>query len=271
MYVLSKDKVLTVLGGLCEGQSIRSLERLTGVNRNTIMSWLVRAGEASQRVLDEKIQGITAKYVQADELWSFIGKKANSPEYAGQVMNGYKGEAWTFVAIDADTKLVISYVMGNRDMQGAYRLMTDLRRRTTGAFQLTTDGFVAYRDAAELAFGTDVHFGQLMKVYRGDDVVGARPVVVAGNPDVAKISTSYVERNNLTMRMSVRRLARKTSAFSKKADNHLAALRLYFGYYNFCRWHRTLKMTPAMAAEITDHAWTLEELVEGALHKWRSN
>ena len=149
--------------------------------------------------------------------------------------------------------------------------MTDLRHRIVGQFQLTTDGFVAYRDAAELAFGTDVHFGQLMKVYSGDDVVGARPVVVAGTPDVAKISTSYVERNNLTMRMSVRRLARKTSAFSKKSENHLAALRLHFGYYNFVRWHRTLGMTPAMAAGITNHAWTLEELVGEALNKWRSN
>ena len=183
-------------------------------------------------------------------------------------MNGYKGEAWVFVAIDADTKLVISYVMGNRDAANAYRLMTDLRRRTTGEFQLTTDGFSAYRDAAELAFGTDVHFGQLMKVYSGDEVVGTRPVVVAGTPNVAKISTSYVERNNLTMRMSVWRLARKTSAFLKKAANHVAALHLYFAYYNFCRWHRTLKMTPAMAAGLTNHPWTIEELVQGALKKW---
>lgn len=271
MNVLSKDKVLMILSGLVEGHSIRALERTMSVNQNTIMSWLVRAGEASQRVLDEKIQGISTRYIQADELWSFIGKKSNDSEYSGAVMNGYKGEVWTFVAIDADTKLVISYVMGHRDMNSAYRLMTDLRRRVVGQFQLTTDGFVAYRDAAELAFGTDVHFGQLMKVYSGDDVVGARPVVVAGTPDVDHISTSYVERNNLTMRMSVRRLARKTSAFSKKSENHLAALRLHFGYYNFVRWHRTLGMTPAMKAGITDHTWTLEELVQGALKKWGSN
>src|SRR3989338_8325687 len=145
MYVLSKDKVLTILSGLVEGQAIRALERITGVNQNTIMSWLVRAGEASQRVLDEKIQGISTKYVQADELWSFIGKKGNDSEHAGAVMNGYKGEAWTFVAIDADTKLVISSVTGHRDMGNAYRLMADLRRRIVGQFQLTTDGFVAYR------------------------------------------------------------------------------------------------------------------------------
>lgn len=148
MYVLRKEKVLTILSGLVEGHSIRALERMTGVNQNTIMSWLVRTGEASQQVLDEKIQGIATKYVQADELWSFIGKKENDPEHSGAVMNGYKGEAWTFVAIDADTKLVISYVMGHRDMAHAYRLMTDLRRRVVGQFQLTTDGFVAYREAA---------------------------------------------------------------------------------------------------------------------------
>ncbi len=158
MYVLSKEKVLTILSGLVEGHAIRALERMTGVNQNTIMSWLVRAGEA-----------------------------------------------WTFVALDADTKLVISYLVGDRNIPTAYRLMQDIRRRTAGMFQLTTDGHVMYRDAAELAFGSDLNYGQLMKVYSGDDVVGARPVVVAGNPDVKKISTSYVERNNLTIRMSVRR------------------------------------------------------------------
>ncbi|MBI3088340.1 MAG: DDE-type integrase/transposase/recombinase [Candidatus Omnitrophica bacterium] len=265
MYVLRKEKVLTILGGLVEGHSIRALERMTGVNQNTIMSWLVRAGDSCHRLLDAKIQNIQAKYVQADELWSFIGKKEADPEHIGAVMNGYKGEVWVFVALDADTKLVISYILGHRDTASAYRLMMDLRRRLVGEFQLTTDGLLAYRDAAELAFGTEVHFGQLMKIYRGDEVVGARPVVVAGNPNVEKISTSYVERNNLTMRMSVRRLARKTSAFSKKSENHLAALHLYFSYYNFCRWHRTLKMTPAMAADLTDHLWTMEELVSGAL------
>jgi IS1 family transposase len=175
-----------------------------------------------------------------------------------------------YVALDADTKLVISYLIGARDAITAYRMMLDVRRRTTGTFQLTTDGHTMYKEATERAFGSEVHFGQLMKVYSGDDVVGARPVVVAGTPDVAKISTSYVERNNLTIRMSVRRLTRKTSAFSKKAANHVAALHLFFAYYNFCRWHRTLKMTPAMAAGLTDHPWTMEELVAGALKRWGS-
>ena len=271
MYVLSKEKVLTILGGLCEGQSIRSLERLTGVNRNTIMSWLVRAAEAAETVSNHYLRNLKVNFVQADELHSFIGKKVADDGPKGAVMNGYKGEAWVFVALDADTKLVISYLIGHRDTATAYRLMKDVRDRTVGTFQLTTDGHPMYRDAAELAFGSEMHFGQLVKIYSGDDVVGARPVVVAGNPDVAKISTSYVERNNLTIRMSVRRLARKTSAFSKKSEHHLAAVRLHFGYYNFVRWHRTLGMTPAMAAGITNHPWTLEELVSEALTKWGSN
>lgn len=199
--------------------------------------------------------------------YSFIGRKTTDPAHEFSLVNGYKGEAWVFVALDADTKLVISYLVGQRDIATAYRLMEDVRRRTSGTFQLTTDGHVMYRDAAELAFGSELHYGQLMKVYSGDDVVGARPVVVAGTPDIAKISTSYVERNNLTIRMSVRRLTRRTSAFSKKAANHVAALHLYFAYYNFCRWHRTLKMTPAMAAGLTDHPWTMEELVSGALRR----
>ena len=268
MYVLSKDKVLTVLGGLVEGQSIRSLERQTEVNRNTIMLWLLRAGTAAEAVSNRLIRGVQPRYIQADELHSFIGKKVADPNHSFSLTNGYKGEAWVFVAIDADTKVVISYLVGQRDMATAYRLMRDVRRRTVGTFQLTTDGHYMYRDAAELAFGAELHFGQLMKVYSGDEIVGSRPVVVAGTPDVAKISTSYVERNNLTMRMSVRRLTRKTSAFSKKAANHVAALHLYFAYYNLCRWHRTLKMTPAMAAGLTDHPWTMEELVAGALKKW---
>lgn len=176
-------------------------------------------------------------------------------------MNGYKGEAWVFVAIDAETKLVPSFQVGHRNGYTALRLMSDLRKRVVGEFQLSTDGFRAYVDAAEIAFGTEVHFGQLVKIYSGDECIGARPTVVAGFPKTDKISTSYVERNNLTMRMSVRRIARKTNAFSKKSENLLAALNLHFAHYNFCRVHRTLKMTPAMAAGLTNRIWNLEELV----------
>ena len=200
----------------------------------------------------------------------YIGRKTTDPTYKFSLTNGYKGKAWVYVALDAETKLVISYLIGQRDTATAYRLLREVRERTLGTYQLTTDGHLMYRDAAELAFGTELYFGQLMKVYSGDEIMGSRPVVVAGTPDVSRISTSYVERNNLTIRMSVRRLTRKTSAFSKKAANHVAALHLFFAYYNFCRWHRTLKMTPAMAAGITNHAWTLEELVASALTKWGS-
>ena len=264
MNVLSREKILILLNGLVEGQSIRSLERMIGIHRDTIMRWHVRAGQAAQKVLDEQIKGLKVNYVQADELWTFIGRKEN-PEYHGLVMNGYSGEAWVFVALDAESKLVITHTVGHRNSYTALRLMSDLRKRIIGEFQLSTDGFRAYVDAAEIAFGTEVHFGQLVKIYSGDECIGARPTVVAGYPRLDKISTSYVERNNLTMRMSVRRIARKTNAFSKKSENLLTALSLHFGHYNFCRIHRSLKMTPAMAAGITDHIWSLEELVEGAL------
>lgn len=166
MNTLSKEKILILLHGLVEDQSIRSLERITGIHRDTIMRWHVRAGQAAQKVMDEQIRGIKSNYIQADELVGFIGKK-NAPEYKGLVMNGYKGEAWVFVALDADTKLVISYLVGNRDIPTAYRLMQDVRRRTARTFQFTTDGHVIYRDAAELALGSGSHYGQLMKVYGG--------------------------------------------------------------------------------------------------------
>jgi IS1 family transposase len=261
MYVLTKDKVLTLLGGLVEGQSIRSLERMTGVHRDTIMRWHIRAGQAAQKVLDEQVRDLRVNYVQADELWTFIGQK-NAPESHGLVLNGYKGEAWVFVAIDAESKLVISYALGHRDGYTALRLMSDVRKRIVGEFQLTTDGLRAYVDAAEIAFGADVHFGQLVKIYSGDECIGARPMVIAGDPKMDKISTSYIERMNLTTRMSVRRVARKTNAFfSKKSENLAAALTLHFAHYNLCRVHCTLKMTPAMAAGITDRIWTMKDLV----------
>lgn len=249
-----------LLHGLVEGHSIRSLERITGIHRDTIMRWHVRAGQAAQKVLDEQIRGLKVNYVQADELCTFIGKK-NNPEYHGLVMNGYSGEAWVFLAIDAQSKLVISHALGHRNGYTALRLMSDLRKRIVGEFQLSTDGLRAYVDAAELAFGTDVHYGQLVKIYSGDECIGARPSVVAGFPKPEHISTSYIERMNLTCRMSVRRLSRKTNAFSKKSENLAAALALHFAHYNLCRVHRTLKMTPAMAAGITDRVWKLEELV----------
>lgn len=262
MNILSKDKILLLLNGLVEGHSIRSLERITGIHRVH-----VRAGQSAQRVLDAQIKGLQVNYVQADELCTFIDKKG-APKYGGLVMNGYQGEARVFVAIDADSKLVISYEIGHRNGYSALRLMSDLRKRIVGEFQLTTDGLKAYVEAIEGVFGTEIHFGQLMKIYQGVERIGARPVVVMGQPCLEKISTSYVEQNNLTMRMSVRRIARKTNAFSKKSENLLVALSLHFGHYNFCCIHRTLKMTPAMAAGITNHVWTLEELMWGALKRW---
>jgi IS1 family transposase len=268
MYTLSKDKLVVLMTGIVEGQSLRSLERMTGVHRDTIARWLVRVGAGCQQITDKLVRNVSVRYVQADEMWSFIGKKDNNIEFMGDVSNGYKGEAWTFVAIGADSKLILSYALGNRNQETSYRFLRDLRGRIAGPFQLTTDGFPGYVAAAyqTLLQMTDVDFGQLVKVYSGDRVVGTKPTVIFGKPNMRKISTSYVERQNLTVRMNSKRFSRKTIAFSKKAANHLAAMQLHLACYNFVRVHRTLKMPPALAAGITDHVWTMEKLVAPAYH-----
>ncbi len=266
MNVLDCKSISVLMNGIVEGQSLRSLERMTGVHHDTIARWMVRVGAACQQATDKHIRNVSLRYVQADEMWSFIGKKDNNFEFMGDVSNGYKGEVWVFIAIDADSKLVLSYALGNRDRETAYRFLRDLRSRIAGPFQLTTDGFSGYVAAAyqNLMTLSEVDFGQMVKIYEGNQVVATRPTVIFGHPNVEKISTSYVERNNLTVRMNSRRFNRKTIAFSKKAANHLAALQLHFANYNFCRTHRSLKMPPALAAGITDHIWTMDELVEPA-------
>lgn len=268
MYSLSKDKLVILMNGIVEGQSLRSLERMTGVHHDTIARWMVRVGAGCQQIADKHIRNVQVRYVQADEMWSYVGEKGSTFEPFDST-NGWKGEAWAFIAMDADTKLVLSYVLGNRDQHTAYRFLSDLRGRINGAFQLTTDGFPGYVGAAyqNLMAMQDVDFGQLVKIYNGKEVVATRPTVIFGKPDPLKISTSYIERQNLTVRMSSRRFSRKTIAFSKKAANHLAALQLHFAAYNFVREHRSLRMTPALAAGIADHIWTMEELVTPA---WKS-
>ena len=265
MYVLSKDRLTLIINGLVEGQSIRALERITGIHRDTIMRWMVRVGDSCAAMHHRLVRNVQVRYAQADELWSFVGEKGSTFEKFDPT-NGWKGEAWVFVAMDADTKLVLSYAVGHRDQDTAYHFLTDLRGRITGPFQLTTDGFPGYVGAAyqNLMAMEGVDFGQLVKIYKGDEVIAARPTVVFGNPNVDKISTSYVERQNLTLRTNSKRFTRKTIAFSKKAGHHLAALHLGFAHYNFCRVHRSLKMTPALAAGIADHLWTTDELVEPA-------
>ena len=258
------------LNCLVEGCSIRSTERLTGLHRDTIMDLLVLAGGRCERLMSERIQGVPVKAVQADEIWTFVKKKEKRRRESEH--NDMKiGDAYTFVGIDADTKLVLCFELGRRDTQSTVRFMSKLDRATKDRFQLTTDGFAPYVGAVEDQFGSDIDFSQLVKVYSSNEttreryspghVVGAFAQTVTGDPQLERINTSFVERNNLTMRTFIKRMTRLCLAFSKKWENLKAALALHFAYYNFCRVHRSLKVTPAMEAGLTDHVWSIQELL----------
>jgi IS1 family transposase len=264
------DAAARAIQCLIEGCSIRSTERLTGLNRNTIMRLLKTIGQKCEKLLDEKLRNLNCRYVQCDEIWSFVAKKQR------QVRNGdnlYEvGDQWIFVAMDADTKLVASYVIGKRTMENTRQFVGDLHDRLANQVQLTTDGFNFYRNAVEETFGLDVDFAQLVKLYgdygqHGTERYSPSPIIEViskvriGNPSKSDISTSYVERQNLTMRMQLRRLTRLTNAFSKKLAHLKAAVALHFAYYNFCRVHSSLRVTPAMEAGLTDHIWSVEELL----------
>ena len=249
---------------------MRSISRVAGVSINTVTKMLIRAGEACATYHDEHVHNVPAKRVQCDEIWSFVyakqknvGRAQAAPEQAGDV--------WTWTAIDADSKLIVSYLVGGRDGGYAAEFMEDVAQRLAHRVQLTTDGHKAYLDAVEDAFGCEVDYAQLIKLYgtppEGErryspvECIGARPSPVTGNPDPDHISTSYVERQNLTMRMSMRRFTRLTNAFSKKVENHIHMLSLYFVHYNFCRIHKTLRMFPAMAAGIDTTLYDMEWIV----------
>lgn len=268
--ILPMEKQITVIGALAEGNSIRSIERMTGVNRNTIMSLGLRIGNGCERILDRKMRGLDCKAIQMDEIWGFIGKKQrkvtidDSPEV---------GDVWTFIAIDADSKVVPCYKVGKRDLATATEFVCDLSSRVIGRIQLSSDALRTYVPAVERGFGCDVDYGQLIKTYATSseypenryspgDVISTERTVIMGNPVESKISTSYVECQNLTLRMHCRRLTRLTNAFSKKLDNFKAAIGLHFGYYNFVKRHNTLRMTPAMAAGIEPSFWSVADLIE---------
>ncbi|MEO6582253.1 MAG: IS1 family transposase, partial [Sphingomicrobium sp.] len=237
---------------------------------NTVSKLLVEAGEACLAIHDETVRNVHSQRIQADEIWSFCYAKAKKAPFAKGAPEG-AGDVWTWTALDADTKLIFSYFVGNRSAQSAIAIMDDVRARVVGRPQLTTDQWKVYPDAVEGAFGGDVDYAQLVKVYsnpvgpkgrpNSGECIGIKKRRVEGNPDPDYVSTSYVERQNLTMRMSMRRFTRLTNAFSKKLDNHIHALALYFAFYNFCRIHKTLRMSPAMAAGITDRLWSLEDIV----------
>jgi transposase-like protein/IS1 family transposase len=269
MYVPA-DRAELAVQLLIEGNSIRSAERITKLDRNTIMRLLVLAGERCQSLMDSRMRNLTMKHIQIDEIWTYCGKKqrhvrkGDSPEV---------GDQWVFVSIDADTKLVPAFHVGKRHREDTRDFLWNLYNRIEGRTQITTDGLNHYTTGVPDAFGLDVDFAQVVKLfgewgqhdanarYSPSPIVEVISKVRAGNPDPAHISTSYVERQNLTMRMAIRRFTRLTNAFSKKLANLKAAVALHFAYYNFCRIHQTLRVTPAMEAGLTDHVWELKELL----------
>jgi IS1 family transposase len=251
---------------------MRSISRIVDVSINTVSKLLVEAGEACLAIHDETVRNVKASRIQCDEIWSFCYAKAKNVPTAKAAPDG-AGDVWTWTAIDADTKLMVSYFVGDRGAESAMILMDDLRSRLANRVQLTTDGHRAYLEAVEGAFGADVDFAQLVKLYgelSGNSPErryspaqcnGAIKRRVEGNPDIDHVSTSHVERMNLSIRMQNRRFTRLTNAFSKKLDNHIHALALYFAFYNFCRIHKSLRVTPAMAAGVTDRLWSLDDIV----------
>jgi len=278
MNKLSAERRTAVIQALCEGNSIRATCRLTGTAKGTVLRLLGEIGEACAAFHDRTVRNIKAKRLQADEIWSFCHAKArNVPEH--RMGEPGVGDLWTWVVMDADTKLAISYLVGQRETGEATVFMRDLVSRLAGRVQLTTDGFPGYLKAVEEAFGWNgVDYAMLVKIYgAGHEIdrgysppvcVGAEKHWVMGRPDRAHVSTSYVERQNLTMRMQMRRFTRLTNAFSKKAANHAHAVALNFLHYNFCSPHQTLTRaakgiyrTPAMAAELTDRVWTVADIV----------
>jgi IS1 family transposase len=269
----SLDRQTQIINCLVEGNSIRSTERMTNTHRDTIMRLMVQVGEGCAKLMDETLRDLTCRRIQVDEIWSFVGKKQRF--VTAQDDKRRVGDQWTFVALDADTKLVPSWLVGKRDLRTASAFMADLSGRLSNRVQLSSDGLKAYIDATERAFGADVDYGQIVKFYEAEPigagryspphVVGTEKSVLTGNPDQAYISTSHVERQNLTMRMSMRRFTRLTNAFSKKVENLRAAVNLHFAHYNMVRLHKSLRTTPAMAAGVSDRLWTLGELVEAAI------
>lgn len=272
---LPMDKAVLCLNLLVEGNSLRSVERITGVTLHTLLDLLLLVGEKCERLLNDKIKDVPVRDVQCDEMWGFVGMKNKTlkRKTAAGTLNATEtlGDAYTFVAIERHTKLVLAWHLGRRTVRHTVDFTEKLYEATQGRFQLTTDGFAAYPDAVAYSLGTRVDFAQLIKVYsqprEGEhryspaEVVSAIPSPRWGNPIPERICTSHVERQNLTMRMMMRRLTRLTNAFSKKWENLRAALALHFAYYNFCRIHKTIRCTPAMEAGITNTIWTLKDLL----------
>lgn len=268
MNCLSIEKRTQVVSALIEGNSIRATVRMTGVCKDTVLKLLVDLGIACASYHDRHVRNVRPQHVQCDEIWNFCYAKAKNVSDDQKALGA--GDVWTWIAIDADSKLGISYLVGKRDATDAYRMMQDLSGRVESRFQLTTDGHHVYLNAIESTFGSEIDYAMLVKVYGNLEpdtryspgrILSTQLAVITGNPNPKHISTSYVERQNLTIRMSMRRFTRLTNAFSKKLDNLKHAVALHFMYYNFCRIHSSLRVTPAIEAGLADHVWSLEELV----------
>jgi len=278
MKTLDRDTRARCLHALCEGMAIRAVARITGVSKTTVQKLVEDTGAAASWYQDRVFQNLPCKRLQLDEIWGFVGAKAKNAD-ATKRAAGMQGDAWLWLATCSDTKLVPSWRVGDRGSETAIALVDDLAARLASRVQITTDGHKPYIEAIEGAFGGDVDYGMLIKVYGAApegqrryspaECIGAHKVRIEGNPDPKHISTSYAERNNLNVRMHSRRMTRLTNAFSKKIENHAHAMALHFLYYNFVRIHQTLKTTPAMAAGVTKRLWEIGDIVD-VLEAWET-
>jgi IS1 family transposase len=272
MNKLGLDKQTAIISALVEGNSIRSVERMSGVHRDTVMRLGVRVGNACEKIMDEKMHNLACKHIQVDEIWAYVGKKQRWVKEEDDPSK--VGDFYTWVAIDSDTKLIPSFKVGKRDAETAHAFIDDLYGRLANRVQLSSDGLSHYVTAVSESFGIDVDYGTIVKFYEAEPigpgrysppkVVKVEKSYVIGNPSFDTISTSYVERQNLTMRMNMRRFTRLTNGFSKKVENLKAAVSLHFAHYNFVRVHKTLRCTPAMEAGVVNDLWTIRDLVEMA-------
>lgn len=269
--VLNTDKQIAVIGALAEGSSIRSIERITGIHRDTIMRLGVRVGQRCTAMMDAKMRNLPCQRLEMDEIWGFVGKKANAVKRNDPTGIG---DVWTWCAIDSETKLVPAFMVSDRSQAAASAFVADVASRMAYRVQISTDGFGAYTEAIRKSFGQNVDYGKIIKVYGTHEfgerrysaprVLSSEKIVMTGAPKLDLISTSYAERLNATTRLHMRRLTRLTLAFSKKRENFDAAVGLHFAYYNFVKKHNTLRATPAMAAGITEAKWSVGELLEAA-------
>ena len=270
---LSTDLKIRVISALCEDCSIRGLERMTGVRRDTIMRLGVRMGGACKQILDQKMRGLDCRQIEVDEIWGFIHKKQKNAKISD--LAAWRGDAWVFIALDAETKLIPSFLVGRRDAYHAKAFMSDLASRLKNRPQISSDALAAYVDAVERAFGSNADYGQIVKTfaivnlaknaasrYSPTEIVSTEKTAVSGCPNLDLICTSHVEKQNHTLRMHCRRLTRLTNAFSKKWENFEAAVALNFAYYDLCKIHLALRTTPAQAAGVESSQWSVAELVE---------